>query len=181
MHSWFPALRSGARPQRSSTTPTCRKKGKKGKGKKDSSFPDDEEDGSSRRGGKKTDKGASSNSLEFMSVEEIQGTLKQAMPSLTGKLTWDVTLGGGIRLSFEDKNEATAGRFKSVVEDNLASVLSDVPLCCAEVDDLLEEIAAMLSKPLQKQYLDVVQQTLQSGAGGVDTRKQREALEREIK
>jgi hypothetical protein len=49
------------------------------------------------------------------------------------------------------------------------------------VDDLLEEIAAMLSKPLQKQYLEVVQQTLQSGAGGVDTRKQREALEREIK
>jgi hypothetical protein len=37
-----------------------------------------------RRGGKKADKGASSSSLEFLSVEEIQDTLKQAVPSLTG-------------------------------------------------------------------------------------------------
>ena len=45
----------------------------------------------------------------------------------------------------------------------------------------MEEIAAMLCKPLQSQYADVIQETLQSGGGGVDKRKQREALEKEVK
>lgn len=83
-------LRSGtprADPVLTSCVPCVRKKGKKGKGKKDTSFPDEQDEGSSKRGGKKGGKGsgaAAEASLDFMSAEQIASTLKKEVPALSG-------------------------------------------------------------------------------------------------